>query len=52
MRRLIPVAAALLLAAAAWPRSGLAHAYPVSSTPTYGQALDPLDMSDQALSSG
>jgi copper transport protein len=39
MRRLIPVAAALLLAAAALPRSALAHAYPVSSTPAYGQAL-------------
>jgi copper transport protein len=39
MRRLIPVAAALLLAAAALPRSALAHAYPVNSTPAYGQAL-------------
>src|SRR5439155_14521211 len=39
MRRLIPVAAALLLAAATLPRSALAHAYPVSSTPVYGQAL-------------
>lgn len=39
MRRLTSVAAVLLLAAAALPASALAHAYPVKSTPAYGQAL-------------
>jgi copper transport protein len=39
MRRLAPAAAALLVAVAASPQAASAHAYPLSSTPSFGQQL-------------